>query len=180
MANIRIRNTNTRIENEQEVAAFLKDQGVLYEHWEITKLPQRLINRFELSEDDKEQILEIYNSEIKNLASRGGYKVWDIVSLHDQTPNLDELLKKFENVHTHTEDEVRAILAGNGIFIIKGAGDLGYYDVELGMGDVISVPVHTPHYFTLMEDRQVVAVRLFIEAEGWVAHPYQDAEFQKS
>lgn len=27
-----------------------------------------------------------------------------------------------------------------------------------------------------MEDRQVVAVRLFIETEGWVAHPYQEEQ----
>lgn len=180
MASIRIRNTDTRIDNEQEVAAFLKNQGVLYEHWDITKLPQRLINRFELSDDDKEQILKIYESEITDLANRGGYKVWDIVTLHEKTPNLDELLKKFENVHTHTEDEVRAIVAGHGIFIIKGGDDVGYFDVELTAGDVISVPVETPHFFTLMEDRQVVAVRLFIETEGWVAHPYADPSFQKA
>jgi 1,2-dihydroxy-3-keto-5-methylthiopentene dioxygenase len=29
-----------------------------------------------------------------------------------------------------------------------------------------------------MDDRQVVAVRLFIETEGWVAHPYEEKEHQ--
>jgi cupin superfamily acireductone dioxygenase involved in methionine salvage len=106
----------------------------------------------------------------------GAIKIGKIVALSDATPNLDELLKKFEQVHVHTEDEVRAITAGNGIFTIKG--DSGYFDVELSPGDVISVPVNTPHFFTLMKNRQVVAVRLFIDASGWVAHPYEDPHFK--
>jgi 1,2-dihydroxy-3-keto-5-methylthiopentene dioxygenase len=92
---------------------------------------------------------------------------------------LEQLLKKFENVHTHTEDEVRAITAGKGIFIIKGSEEVGYFDVELQAGDVISVPENKPHFFTLMENKQIVAVRLFIETEGWIAHPYADAQFLK-
>ncbi|MDB5054130.1 MAG: cupin protein [Bacilli bacterium] len=73
-----------------------------------------------------------------------------------------------------TEDEVRAITAGNGIFTVKGNDYTGYFNIELSPGDVISVPVNTPHFFTLMENRSVVAVRLFIDSIGWVAHPYQD------
>ena len=88
-------------------------------------------------------------------------------------------MAKFENVHTHTEDEVRTITAGQGIFIIKGDEKTGYFDVELEAGDVISVPEHTPHFFTLMENKKIVAVRLFIETEGWIAHPHNDPAFVK-
>lgn len=176
MANIRIRNTNIRLTEEQEVKQFLDDHGVLYEHWDMAKLPDDLRENFILSDEKKAEILAIFDSEIKSLANRRGYKHWDIVALSDATPNLDELLKKFEQVHVHTEDEVRAITAGNGIFTIKGSS--GYFDVELSSGDVISVPVSTPHFFTLMENRQVVAVRLFIDASGWVAHPYEDPDFK--
>ena len=98
------------------------------------------------------------------------------MALCEQTPNLEELLKKFEQVHTHTEDEVRAIVAGHGIFVIKGDEQTGYFDVELEAGDVISVPEGNPHFFTLMDDRQVVAIRLFIDPSGWVAHPYVEKE----
>jgi len=35
-------------------------------------------------------------------------------------------------------------------------------------GDLISVPENILHYFTLMEDRKVVAVRIFVTTEGWV------------
>jgi len=180
MAEIRIRNTNERISGEENVKAFLDSQEVLYEHWDASKLPVSLQNKFSLTDEEKAQILATFEPEIKDLASRRGYLTWDLISLSDATPNLDELLKKFEQVHTHTEDEVRAITAGKGIFIIKGTDDVGYFDVELEAGDVISVPEHKPHFFTLMENRQIVAVRLFIETEGWIAHPYSDPSFQQA
>lgn len=178
MAEIRIRNTDERIKGEENVRRFLDKQNVLYEHWDTNKLPAELKEKFVLTDEEKNQILETYNHEIRDLAARRGYRTWDIISLSDATPNLDELLKKFEQVHTHTEDEVRAITAGKGIFIIKGDEETGYFDVELEAGDVISVPEATPHFFTLMENRQIVAVRLFIEKEGWIAHAYEDPTFQ--
>jgi len=180
MAEIRIRNTDERIKGEQNVKNFLDTQEVLYEHWNPSKLPESLQERFILTDEDKQQILNSFDSEIRSLADRRGYKTWDIIALSEATPNLEELLKKFESVHTHTEDEVRAITAGKGIFIIKGSDDVGYFDVELEAGDVISVPEHKPHFFTLMDNKQIVAVRLFIETEGWIAHPFEDSSFQKA
>ncbi|WP_068775600.1 acireductone dioxygenase [Paenibacillus sp. FJAT-26967] len=180
MAEIHIRNTGERISGEENVRAFLEKQEVLYEHWNPAQLPAELQEKFILTDEEKTQILSTFDSEIRDLAERRGYQTWDIIALSDATPNLDELLKKFEQVHTHTEDEVRAITAGKGIFIIKGTDDVGYFNVELEAGDVISVPEHKPHFFTLMENRQIVAVRLFIETEGWIAHPFEDAAFQKA
>ncbi len=179
MAEIRIRNTNERIKGEENVREFLNKFEVLYEHWDASKLPAHLQEKFVLSDDEKSEILSTFDAEIRDLAGRRGYKTWDVIALSDATPNLDELLKKFENVHTHTEDEVRAITAGRGIFVIKGDDNTGYFDVELEAGDVISVPENYPHFFTLMDNRQIVAVRLFIEPAGWVAHNYDDPAFVK-
>ncbi|QMV44582.1 cupin domain-containing protein [Cohnella cholangitidis] len=179
MAQIRIRNTNERIENEDQVLEFLTKQNVLYEHWDVSKLPSQLYEKFVLSDEEKNTLLSSYDTEIRDLAERRGYKVWDIVALSEATPNLPELLKKFEQVHTHTEDEVRAITAGRGIFIIKGDEQTGYFDVELSAGDVISVPEGQPHFFTLMDNKAIVAVRLFIEPAGWIADPYEDPTFVK-
>lgn len=180
MAQVRIRNTNERISGEDKVRSFLDGQGVLYEHWDPNKLPKSLQEKFALSDEEKAQILTTFDPEIRDLAARRGYRTWDLISLSEATPNLEELLKKFEQVHTHTEDEVRAITAGNGIFIIKGSEEVGYFDVELTAGDVISVPEAKPHFFTLMKDRNIVAVRLFIETEGWIAHPFDDPAFQSA
>lgn len=180
MAEVRIRSTNERISGEEQVKAFLAGQEVLYEHWDAGKMPEKLRGKFSLSDEEKAEILTVYDPEIRDLAARRGYQIWDVITLSESTPNLDELLKKFEAVHTHTEDEIRAIAAGRGIFIIKGKGDTGYFDVELTAGDVISVPENTPHFFTLMDNKQIIAVRLFIEKDGWIAEPYDDPEFQKA
>jgi 1,2-dihydroxy-3-keto-5-methylthiopentene dioxygenase len=179
MATIIVRNTGERIEEHEQVGAFLAKQEVLYEHWDPSKLPAHLQGNCQLNDEQKAETLRFYQEEIESLAQRRGYKNWDVVALSEATPNLEELLKKFEQVHTHTEDEVRAITAGHGIFIIKGDEQTGYFDVQLEAGDVISVPENTAHFFTLMEDKQVVAVRLFIEASGWVAHPYHDPQIEK-
>lgn len=179
MAEIVIRNTNERITGEDNVRAFLQNQDVIYESWEPSKLPEELQNNFLLTDEQKNTILKTYDAEIQDLAARRGYKIWDVITLSDSTPNLSELLTKFEEVHTHSEDEIRAIVSGKGIFVIKGAGDLGYFDVELSPGDVISVPENTNHFFTLMDNRQIIAVRLFIEENGWVSSPVNDPDFKK-
>ncbi|KOP68793.1 acireductone dioxygenase [Bacillus sp. FJAT-18019] len=178
MAEIVIRNTNERITGEENVREFLNSQEVVYEHWNMEKLPTTLQENFQLSDDDKKRILEIFDEEIRDLAARRGYKIWDVITLSESTPNIEDLLKKFEEVHTHSEDEIRAIVGGKGIFIIKGSDDVGYFNVELEPGDVISVPENTPHFFTLMENKQIIAVRLFIEENGWVASPVEDPQFQ--
>ncbi|WP_332692486.1 1,2-dihydroxy-3-keto-5-methylthiopentene dioxygenase [Halalkalibacter lacteus] len=178
MAVIKVRNSGEVIKGYENVHAFLEAQGVFFERWDMSKLPKSLVAKFDLSDDDKSEILKAYDADIRSLVERRGYQNWDIVALSEITPNLEELLKKFEQVHTHTEDEVRAITAGHGIFIVKGDEETGYFNIELEAGDVISVPENTPHFFTLMDDRQVVAVRLFIETEGWVAHSYEEKEHQ--
>lgn len=180
MAEIRIRNTNERIKGDANVGEFLTKQNVIYEKWDMSKLPAHLAENFSLTNEEKAEILSTYDAEIRDLAARRGYQTWDVITLSEATPNLEDLLKKFEDVHTHTEDEIRAIVGGRGIFIIKGSDDVGYFDVELEPGDIISVPENTPHFFTLMDNRQIVAVRLFIETDGWIAYPYADPSFQKA
>ncbi|MDQ0207975.1 cupin domain-containing protein [Alkalicoccobacillus murimartini] len=179
MAIIHIRNTGEIISAEAEVRQFLESQEVLYEYWNPKKLPETLQDECHLTDENKAQVLSTFDEEIRSLAERRGYKNWDVIALNESTPDLDILLKKFEQVHTHTEDEVRAITAGSGTFVIKGE-ETGYFDVNLSPGDVISVPVNIPHFFTLSEERQVVAVRLFIDPEGWVAHTFDDPDFQKT
>ncbi|WAH37280.1 1,2-dihydroxy-3-keto-5-methylthiopentene dioxygenase [Alicyclobacillus dauci] len=178
MATIRIRNTGEWIEGDAAVRSYLTENDVYYDHWDVEQIPARLHNQFDLTDDDKNDILAAMKNDIENLSAQRGYVKWDIISLSDSNPNLEELLKKFEQVHTHSEDEVRAITAGSGIFVIKGKD--GYFDVRLTPGDVISVPEGNPHFFTLTEERKVVAVRLFIDPAGWVAQPYDDPAFQKA
>ncbi|WP_110927823.1 cupin domain-containing protein [Bacillus massiliglaciei] len=167
MATIRFHETNTVIEKEKEVREFLEKQEVIYEKWDISKLPAHLEGKFVLTDEEKEEILAAYQTEIAEISERRGYKAHDVITLSDAAPNLDELLTNFKQEHHHEDDEVRFIAGGHGIFAIQGEED-GWFDVRLDPGDLISVPESTRHYFTLMEDRRVVAVRIFVTPAGWV------------
>lgn len=168
MATIRFHETNDRIEGFEQVSAFLTTQGVIYEHWDISKLPVSLQENYQLSDEQKAEILQVFKEEIDDISARRGYLTADVISLSQDTPNLEQLLVNFQQEHHHTDDEVRFIVSGHGIFAIEGS-DGQFFDVELNPGDLISVPENYRHYFTLQEDRKVVAVRIFKTPEGWVA-----------
>jgi len=167
MAYITFQNKEEQINVQEEVASFLESQDVIYENWDISKLPGDLLEKYLLSEGEKEEILSAFSEEIADISARRGYKAQDIISLSDNTPNLDVLLTNFKNEHHHSDDEVRFIVSGHGVFVIQGK-DGEFFEVHLNPGDLISVPENTRHYFTLEEDRKVVAVRIFVTTEGWV------------
>ncbi|CEG26608.1 cupin domain-containing protein [Bacillus sp. B-jedd] len=167
MAWIKLQQSGKEIIEQQEVAAFLESEEVIYEHWDVEKLPENLRENFTLGDEDKEAILNTFKHEIREISERRGYKAQDVISLSDSTPNLDALLQNFKREHHHTDDEVRFIVSGHGIFVIQGRnGD--FFEVNLDPGDLISVPENIRHYFTLQEDRKVVAIRIFVTSEGWV------------
>ncbi|QVY59912.1 1,2-dihydroxy-3-keto-5-methylthiopentene dioxygenase [Cytobacillus gottheilii] len=167
MATIQFQNSEEVILEQAEVAAFLESQEVIYENWNMAKLDGELHEKFNLSDDDKQSILDAFHDEIKEISEKRGYKAADIISLSENTPNLEELLTNFQREHHHTDDEVRFIVSGHGVFVIQGK-DSRFFEVHLNPGDLISVPENTRHYFTLADDRKVVAIRLFITQEGWV------------
>lgn len=167
MAYITFNNSDRRIDNQEEVAAVLSQNEVIYEHWDITKLPVHLQDNYNLTDEEKQEILDVFAAEIKDISERRHYQAADVISLSESTPNLDELLVNFQREHHHTDDEVRFIVNGHGVFVIQGA-DGEFFRVNLSPGDLISVPENTRHYFTLAEDRKTVAVRIFVTTEGWV------------
>ena len=75
------------------------------------------------------------------------------------------MLAKFDKEHTHSEDEVRFILAGRGIFFLNIGSKVA--SVEVGPGDMLRVPRGTTHWFTLCEDRRIRAIRWFQQTSGW-------------
>lgn len=167
MTTINIQGKNQIIDHQEDVVKYLNEQGVIYEHWNIEKLDESLRDRYALTEDDKEAILSTFKEEIEDISARRGYQARDVISLSDSTPNLEELLKNFQQEHHHTDDEVRFIVNGHGVFVIQGR-DGDFFEVHLNPGDLISVPENIRHYFTLSDDKQVVAVRIFVTQEGWV------------
>lgn len=175
MAHIVLQSTKQEIHGQEEVASFLEAQGVIYEHWDINKLPEHLQEKYILSDEEKAEILSVFAGEIKDISVRRGYQAQDVISLAEHTPNLEQLLTNFQKEHHHTDDEVRFIVSGHGVFIIQGS-DEEFFEVFLNPGDLISVPPNVRHYFTLQDDRKVVAIRIFVTTEGWV--PIYEKEHQ--
>ncbi|MDN3014968.1 cupin domain-containing protein [Paenibacillus sp. BSR1-1] len=167
MAYITFQNKQDQLREHEGVSSFLASQEVIYENWDISKLPASLVEKYLLSDEEKEEILNTFAGEIADISKRRGYKAQDVISLSEHTPNLDVLLTNFKNEHHHTDDEVRFIVSGHGVFVIQGK-DGEFFEVHLNPGDLISVPENTRHYFTLEADRKVVAVRIFVTTEGWV------------
>ena len=119
MAEIVIRNTNERITGEENVREFLNNQEVVYEHWNMEKLPADLQENFKLSDDDKQRILDTFDEEIRDLAARRGYKIWDVITLSESTPNIEDLLKNSKKfTPTRKTKSVRS-LAAKGSSLLK-------------------------------------------------------------
>ena len=150
-----------RITDSAEITSFLKDHGIDYQVWPLA-------DRVDPAAPAAE-ILAAYGPEIEELKRRGGFVTADVVDIYPDTPNLDAMLQKFIKEHTHTEDEVRFILQGRGVFHINPI-DRPVYAIEVWAGDMISVPLGTQHWFDLCTDRRIRAIRLFQDTSGWTPH----------
>lgn len=115
--------------------------------------------RLELGEDAFQPALD-------RLKAARGYVAQDIIDLTPETPDLDALCARFADEHLHTDDEVRFILSGEGIFDIRSAADR-WMRVQVFAGDLLVVPAHCYHRFFLTDRRQIRAVRLFKDRSGW-------------
>lgn len=110
--------------------------------------------------------LNNYQGDLDLIKTANNYVAQDIVELTPQTPNLDVILAKFDKEHIHTDDEVRFVLAGSGIFDIRSSDDR-WMRVEVYASDYISVPANRNHRFFVREDKTIRCVRLFKDNTGW-------------
>jgi len=159
MAVLRFTESNEKIEDEQEIRAALAAVGIDYERWNLDRVPP---------DSSADEVLTAYDAEIEEMKRRGGYVTADVIDVKPETPGLEAMLAKFDKEHTHSEDEVRFILAGRGIFFLHLGEKV--YSVEVGPGDMLRVPRGTTHWFTLCEDRRIRAIRWFQQTEGWTPH----------
>ena len=107
MAVLRFPQIDQTIEGESEVRIALAGLGIDYERWDLSRVA---------ADAPAESVLEAYAEEINELKRRGGYQAADVIDVHPETPGLDDMLARFDKEHTHSEDEVRFILAGRGVF----------------------------------------------------------------
>ncbi len=147
---------------------FLTNHGIFYEYWDPSVLSDRLQHGLDLSDQEKESVFECFQSDLERLSEQHGYTSHDMIILSaTTTPNLEELLTNFQREHHHTEDEVRFIVDGEGVFTLTRNDER--FGITVTPGDLISVPYGTRHYFTLTDKRHVKAIRLFQSKEGWTA-----------
>lgn len=146
------------------ISATLKEVGVRFERWDT---PQPVA-----AGASQETVLQAYQQDIQRLIKEEGYQTVDVVSLTADNPNKDAMRSKFLSEHRHTEDEVRFFVAGQGLFSLH-IGD-AVYEVLCQQGDLISVPANTPHWFDMGPNPEFVAIRLFNNPDGWVAHYTDD------
>jgi len=172
MAEIRIHGSDTVLTDPAKIKDFVVGYGLDYENWNIDKLHTEEAKNLE-ADSEQERILAVFADEIATLKERGGYQAADVISLSPDTPNLDELLAKFDKEHEHSEDEVRFVVDGRGVFTIHTPDDT-IFDVEVHPGDLLVVPEGTWHWFDLCEDKTIKCIRIFTSKDGWVAE-YRDA-----
>jgi 1,2-dihydroxy-3-keto-5-methylthiopentene dioxygenase len=162
MAVVTVPEQGRKIEDPVAINEFLAPFGIQYERWPLEERVD--------PNAPPEAILAAYDPEIQRLMAAGGYVVADVINVTPETPGLDAMLEKFKSEHIHTEDEVRFILKGRGVFHINPADQGPVFAIQVDAGDLINVPKGTLHWFNLCEDRTVRAVRLFQDKTGWTPH----------
>jgi 1,2-dihydroxy-3-keto-5-methylthiopentene dioxygenase len=108
-----------------------------------------------------------YQPALDALKTQSGYGTQDEVQLSAATPNLAAVMKKFDDEHTHSDDEIRFVLAGEGVFDIRDNDDR-MIRVVVEAGDLIVVPAKVNHRFELSELCSIRCIRLFKDPSGWV------------
>lgn len=142
-----------------EIARILSSAGVCFERWQALR---------ELTaDDDQATIIQAYQADIDRLRVEGGYQAVDVVNMWPDHPEREVFRNKFLQEHTHSEDEVRFFVKGQGLFSLHIGGKV--YEVLCQRGDLISVPANTPHWFDMGPRPEFTAIRLFTNPEGWVA-----------
>jgi 1,2-dihydroxy-3-keto-5-methylthiopentene dioxygenase len=143
-----------KFEGEQIDTSSLEQVGVFHERLNVTP--------------------ENFQPTLDTLKSERGYVEQDEVELRPDMDNLEEICAKFADEHLHTDDEVRFVLDGEGIFDIRSREDR-WMRVTVQTGDLIVVPANLHHRFFLTDSNQIRCVRLFKDSSGWVPH-YREAK----
>ena len=113
-------------------------------------------------------VLTAYKEDIERLIAEEGYQSVDVISMHPKHEQQHSLRQKFLSEHTHQEDEVRFFVSGEGLFSLHINERV--YEVHCQAGDLISVPANTPHWFDMGDTPNFIAIRLFNNPDGWIAH----------
>lgn len=154
-------NKNETINDLSLITKYLNDHGVEFSRWSASK---------ELNDQStQEEILAAYEHELKPFMDKKGFKTADVINVHPKTENIEAIRQKFLKEHTHSEDEVRFFVDGEGKFWFN-FGEKDVVCLTCVRGDFLSVPSGFKHWFDLAPKYHVKAIRIFFTMEGWVAN----------
>jgi 1,2-dihydroxy-3-keto-5-methylthiopentene dioxygenase len=141
------------------IADCLAKVGIRFERWPADRPldPQA----------SQSEILTAYAREVEQLMATEGYCAVDAISLEPDHPQREQLRQKFLNEHTHSEDEVRFFVAGQGLFYLHLNRQV--FALLCCKNDLIRVPAGTQHWFDMGSQPCFIALRFFNNPEGWVA-----------
>jgi 1,2-dihydroxy-3-keto-5-methylthiopentene dioxygenase len=161
MAILHIPDQDYKTSDSAEIKKFFNARGILFEQWEAkANLP---------NDADQDTVLKAYADRLEPYMKANGYKVADVINVHPGLPNIEEIGKKFLSEHTHSEDEVRYFVDGEGLFWFNlDNGKDPIFCLQCQKGDLISVPAGTKHWFDFGPKRFVKCIRVFIDTSGWV------------
>ena len=143
-----------------QIQEILSGEGIHYECWGL---------RDTAGSATDDGVLSSYAPEIRQLQESRGYVEADLVALRPDTENLGEICAKFSRVHHHTDDEVRFVVEGAGVFEIQALKGDGFFKITATPGDLIVIPANRRHFFYLTEEKNIRCIRLFKDNKGWEA-----------
>ena len=142
-----------------EIRGMLAGGGVIMERWQADAV---LSPRAE-----EAKILEAYKLDVDRLKRERNLKTADVISVTPQTPGKEELRRKFLSEHTHSDDEIRFFVEGEGLFYIHISNKI--YVILCEQGDLLNVPAGVTHWFDMGPEPYFKCIRLFGDPAGWVA-----------
>jgi 1,2-dihydroxy-3-keto-5-methylthiopentene dioxygenase len=150
------------IKDASEIKSFMNERGIIFEQWSANRRLQ--------DNDSQETILTAYEHELGPYMKKHGYLSADVINVNKDTPNIELIRAKFLSEHTHSEDEVRFFVDGEGQFYFHLQERSEVFKLLCEKGDFISVPKGVTHWFDLAPKYFVKAIRVFQTQEGWVAN----------
>lgn len=171
MAILSIPDKNITLTDSKEIRTFFNERGIFFDQWTCDVI-------FD-DQASQEEILTVYQKDLKPFMENGGYQTADVISINSLTENYDAIRAKFLAEHTHSEDEIRFFVDGQGLFWFNLETE-PVFNLLCQKGDLISVPEGTKHWFDAGEKNPFVkAIRIFIDMTGWTPH-YTGTEIEKN
>ncbi len=171
MAILQLENSNI-YRDTADIDRELAPLNIQLQHWPVLDPVSddlelsALLAQEQLEESEKVLILKSLDRYFQQLQQDSGYQTRDLMVLHPAIPDLDHLMAKFNQIHTHAHDEVRYVIAGEGVFgFVRPDGS--QIELTVQAEEYINVPGGTEHWFHLSASRSLKAVRYFIDTNGW-------------